>query len=427
MGRVFEFKIGLLLSFLFLIVSLGNAATIVVSPKGQEKVISNAFEIAQNGDTLIVQSGVYQEGAMILKKGITIIGEGTPVIDGQNKFENLLVEHDNVRIQGIVFKNSGSSSFTDIAALKIKNSKNIVIENCVFENNFFGIHTINSSYISYLNNELISGMTKGKPSSNGIHCWKSNHLTLKNNTVKGHRDGIYFEFVTQSTIENNHSVGNKRYGLHFMFSHDNLYKKNEFRGNGAGVAVMYSKRVHMINNLFAENWGNAAYGVLLKEIDDSKIENNIFQENTIAILADGANRIQIFNNQFTKNGWALKIQASCSDVELNKNNFIANTFDLATNGNLVMKSMDGNYWDKYEGYDLNKDGVGDVPYRPITFYSLIIERNPGALMLFRSFFVKLMDKAESVFPSLTPENLKDTAPIMRKIKHSVNDTVFKYQ
>ncbi|MCO5232746.1 MAG: nitrous oxide reductase family maturation protein NosD [Chitinophagales bacterium] len=423
MGRVFTFKISLFLFFPFWILN-GYATTIVVSPVNQQKVISNAFQQLKDGDTLIVKSGVYQEGAILLNKGLTIIGEGLPVIDGENKYENLLVEHDNVRIKGVVFKNSGSSSFTDIAALKIKNSKNIVVENCRFENNFFGIHTINSSNVSYLNNELISGMTKGKPSSNGIHCWKSKHLTLKNNTIKGHRDGIYFEFVTQSLIENNHSVGNKRYGLHFMFSHDNLYKKNEFRSNGAGVAVMYSKRVHMVNNLFAENWGNAAYGVLLKEIDDSKIENNVFHENTIAILSDGANRIQIFNNQFLKNGWALKVQASCSDVELNQNNFIGNTFDLATNGNLVMKSMDRNYWDKYEGYDLNKDGIGDVPYRPITFYSLIIERNPGTLMLFRSFFVKLMDKAESVFPSLTPENLKDTAPVMKKIKHLTNDSVF---
>src|SRR5690554_33984 len=290
------------------------ATFIVTAQKGNP--ITNAIEKAQNGDTIIIKAGLYQEGDVILKKAITLIGEGFPVIDGEDKYENLLIEHDNVTIKGILFKNSGSSSFMDIAALKIKNSQNVLIENCKFENNFFGIHTLNSKYISYLNNELRSGGTKGKPSANGIHCWKSSHLTINNNIITGHRDGIYLEFVTESLMENNQSLNNSRYGLHFMFSHDDVYRNNIIKGNGAGVAVMYSKRVEMYNNLFAENWGNASYGVLLKEINDSKIIGNTFQENTISIFAEGANRVELRDNQFLKNGWALLIQASCSDVQV---------------------------------------------------------------------------------------------------------------
>lgn len=416
MGRISSIK---LIGVLTLLFSYGHVfgATIVVAPNSSNKSIAKAFDQAKNGDTIKIKQGVYKEGALFLRKALTIIGENYPVIDGEDKYENLFVEHDNVTISGVAFNNSGSSSYNDIAALKINNSKNIIIKNCKFNNNFFAIHTMNSSYVKYLNNELVSGEVPGKPSSNGIHCWKSNHLLIKNNSIRGHRDGVYLEFVTDSKFEYNHSVGNKRYGMHFMFSHDNHFRKNEFRKNGAGVAVMYSKRVTMEENLFAENWGGAAYGLLLKEIMDSHVFSNTFRDNTIAIFADGANRITMENNLFQSNGWALTVNASCADLVVEKNNFIANTFDFATNGKLEAKSIKGNYWDKYEGYDLNRDGVGDVPYRPITFYSIIIERNPGALMLFRSFFVKAMDKAESVLPNLTPENIKDEKPLMKKIKH----------
>lgn len=414
MGEFLKFKI----TAVILIIGFGlSAKTITVEPNNPQKTIKKAFEQANNGDTVLIKAGIYREGALHLDKGIHIIGEGFPVIDGEFKYENLIIENiDGVSIKGIEFKNSGTSNFNDVAALKIKDSKNVLIENCRFIDNFFGIHTINSSYITYFNNQIKSRKMEGKPSANGIHCWKSNHLTIKNNKISGHRDGIYFEFITKSDIENNQSEGNSRYGLHFMFSHDNLFKNNTFQKNGAGVAVMYSKRVKMTNNHFGFNWGLAAYGLLLKEINDSEIFDNDFNDNTIGIYADGANRIKVTNNNFMRNGWALKINASCGDPVVNENNFIGNTFDMATNGNLTMKSLDGNFWDKYEGYDLNRDGVGDIPYRPITFYSLIIERNSSALMLFRSFFVKLMDTTESVFPSLTPENVKDNAPVIRKIK-----------
>lgn len=414
MGKLF--KTGVVILLLFFIQRPGIAKTISVSSSGNIKSLKTAIELARDGDTILLKKGTYREGALKIEKRIALIGEGQPSIDGENKHENLLVEHDGVYISGIHFKNSGSSSFNDIAALKIQNSKNFVVINNRFENNFFAIHCMNSSYGRIENNELRSGSIKGKPSANGIHCWKSNHLTIEKNTISGHRDGIYLEFVTHSLIENNQSIKNKRYGLHFMFSHDDTYRNNIIEGNGAGVAVMYSKRVRMYNNTFSENWGNAAYGLLLKEIKDSHIDGNHFVENTIAVFVEGSNRVTMVNNEFLKNGWAIQIQANCSDVNVGNNNFIGNTFDVATNGTLVMNTFDGNYWDKYEGYDLNRDGIGDVPHRPVTFYSVIIERNPGALMLFRSFFVRLMDKAENAFPNLTPENLKDNQPKMRKVK-----------
>jgi len=160
--------------------------------------------------------------------------------------------------------------------------------------------------------------------------------------------------------------------------------------------------------------GDESLGILLKEISDSYISGNHFERNTSGIFMEGVSRVIMEKNIFKNNGWGLKIQASCMDIELKHNNFIGNTFDVGTNGSLVLNQFNHNYWDKYEGYDLNKDKIGDIPYRPVSMYSMIIEINPPAMILFRSFITALLDKTEKILPSLTPENLKDNAPLMKK-------------
>jgi nitrous oxidase accessory protein len=179
---------------------------------------------------------------------------------------------------------------------------------------------------------------------------------------------------------------------------------------------MYSNNVTMQRNTFSDNWGNAAYGILMKDIIDSDVEGNIFTRNTVGIYLEGSNRINMKANRFDDNGWAIKMQASCTDNLITKNNFTSNTFDVATNGSLVLNIFKGNYWERYEGYDLNRDGTGDIPYRPVSLYSMIVERNPATLMLFRSFMVDLMDKAERIIPGMTPEDLKDDEPRMKMIR-----------
>lgn len=130
---------------------------------------------------------------------------------------------------------------------------------------------------------------------------------------------------------------------------------------------------------------------------------------------EGASRIKVENNQFRENGWALRVQASCDGNTIRGNNFFGNSFDVSTNGHLVLNTFNGNYWDKYEGYDLDRDGVGDVPFRPVNLYAVVVEKMPYGLMLMRSFMVYLLDKAEKIIPSLTPEQLVDDKPAMNPL------------
>jgi nitrous oxidase accessory protein len=189
---------------------------------------------------------------------------------------------------------------------------------------------------------------------------------------------------------------------------------NTFQHNGSGVAVMYTKGVTMSNNRFVDNWGAAAYGLLLKEVSDPRLDHNVFARNTTALVADGANRIVATDNDFTGNGWALRLDASTVDGRFERNNFSGNSFDVATNSRSPSTTFSGNYWDDYRGYDLDRDGTGDVPHRPVRLFSVIAEHYPASLILMHSTFASLLDVAERALPSLTPDLLTDPAPSMKR-------------
>lgn len=408
-------RIAAIISFLFISL-LAKAGTIIVGPNQTVRSLKKAIELAKEKDTILLQAGTYREGPMILTKSLSIIGQNNPVLDGESKYEILLISGKDILIKGIQFRNAGYSALNDFASIKLVDCSKVVIENNSIFDSYFAIHISNTSY-AVVRNNTISGSPKSEQlTGNGIHLWKSNNALVENNRVTGHRDGIYFEFVTFSNIRNNLSEKNIRYGLHFMFSNDDSYFNNIFRNNGAGVAVMYSKKVKMENNHFEQNWGPSAYGILLKDISDSHIRHNTFFRNTVGIHLEGTSRIDIHQNIFRENGWAIKVQASCENNDFHHNNFTGNSFDVGTNGSISLNNFYNNYWDKYEGYDINKDGIGDVAHHPVSLYSMIVEQNPYTLMLFRSFTVQLLDKAEKAIPSLTPENLTDQKPLMKALK-----------
>jgi nitrous oxidase accessory protein len=208
-----------------------------------------------------------------------------------------------------------------------------------------------------------------------------------------------------------------RYGLHFMFSNYDTYENNVFKDNGAGVAVMFSKQIRMYNNKFLDSWGAASYGILLKEISDGEMRGNTFERNTVGVYAEGANRIFIEHNDFINNGKALDIKGNCLDNTITANNFISNTFEVLTNSKSNLNHFEGNYWGQYKGYDLNKDGIGDVPHRPVNLFALITDKIPAAHMLLHSFLVNGLEVAERMFPQMIPEHLIDLSPHMKPIQH----------
>lgn len=370
-------------------------------------------------DTILVRKGIYYEIRDTINKPLTIIGEKGAIIDANfQDGEIFYIISNDVHIKNLTFRNIKISYVQDNAAVKFVFSQNFLVEDCIIENSLFGIYLAKSQNGIIRNNKIIGVRRKESNSGNGIHLWYVRNVQIIGNEVLNHRDGIYFEFVKNSLIKGNACKYNLRYGLHFMFSDSCSYHHNLFETNGAGVAVMYTKRVEMKYNSFRNNWGPSSYGLLLKDISDTYIGENSFYRNTIGIYMEGCDRSLIEMNDIIENGWGLKITGNCEDNRIRKNNFVKNTFEVTTNSIQNRNIFEMNYWSRYSGYDLNRDGYGDVAYIPITLYSIIIQNNEAGSVLLRSFFVDLLEIAEKIFPSLVPKYLVDNKPAMRIYKWS---------
>jgi len=402
---------------LLAMVSTARTDTVFVSPSGTTsatsvRTVSEAIRVVKRHGVVRVRAGVYIEPTLIIRQPLTLEGERGATLDGGGVREILVVGADSVTVRGMTFRNTGSSQVTDRAALRVVEAAGCLIEGNTFTNTLFGIYLQRASACLVRGNTLDGMAGSQTVTGNGLHLWSSRDIVLEDNVIRGHRDGIYFEFVTNSRVRRNVSTGSHRYGLHFMFSDSCRYEDNSFRANESGVAVMYSKRVHITGNTFERNRGSAAYGLLLKEITDSEVRGNRFIENSIALHLEGASRNGVIDNDFVRNGWAVRVLADAQDNVLRGNAFSGNVFDVGTNSRRNYSTFTGNWWDRYAGYDLDHDGRGDVSHAPVRLFALLVEQSPAALVLTRSLLVDLLDIAERVVPALTPETLRDAAPLM---------------
>lgn len=404
------------LLLLFLSFFTTQAKEIVVCNTCEVTSIQAAVDMATDGDVIRIKSGTYKEyDIKVVNKSISIVGEDFPVIDAEMKGTVFSIQADDFTIEGLNIINVSSSHTKDFAAILMAHSKNFTIKNNRLDNIFFGILLEKSTGGKVIGNTVKGNNKKQDNSGNGIHLWYSKEVEIRDNFVSGMRDGIYLEFAGNCTITNNTARNNLRYGLHFMFSDHNEYIENIFESNGAGVAVMFSKHIKMYRNQFRKSWGSASYGLLLKEITDAELRNNVFENNTIAISADGTNRMIYTENDFRNNGYAVKVRGACYNNNFSRNNFLYNSFDISYTGRLNENEFHNNYWTEYSGYDLNRDGVGDVPHRPVKLFSYLVNNSPEAIILLRSIFIDVLNFSEKVTPIFTPKDLIDHNPQMKKI------------
>lgn len=387
--------------------------TIRAHPDGSPS-LADAVRMARAGDRVLVATGVHRGPMIVIERPLVLEGEPGAILDGSGATHILRIDADSVTVRGLTLRNVTVSHVEDRAAIRVGAVMGCRIENNRVERAFFGIYLAGADGCVVTGNQLIGAGGTEDLTGNGIHLWTARGTVIRNNTISGHRDGIYLEFAHGTHVVGNTSTENVRYGLHFMTAEDCVYERNVFRRNQAGVAVMYTKRVTMVGNEFADNWGPSSFGLLLKEIYDSRLDSNRFARNTTALLADGATRLSATGNDFADNGWAIKLMASTQGASFRENSFRRNTFDVATNSREATTVFAGNYWDDYRGYDLDRDGRGDVPHRPVRLFSLIVERNEPTLLLLRSPMIALLDRAERILPSLTPDALADAAPLMRR-------------
>jgi nitrous oxidase accessory protein len=391
---------------LLLIWTVGSAAA---------QSLSERIALASPGDVLHVEAGVYTEPTLLIDRPLTLLAAEGAVIRGAGNHELIVIGADSVTIRGFRFEHVERTFMEDRAAIRVAGRKNCRIQDNTFEDVFFGIYLAKADGCEIRGNTLRAELENETSGGNAIQSWYSRNLTVANNRVDGFRDGIYLEFTEDSRVAENISRNNLRYGLHFMFSDRCAYEDNLFEDNRAGVAVMYADGILMRGNEFRRAWGTSAYGLLLKEIRDGQLSGNRFEGNTTGVFMEASDRLHVTGNAFVDNGWALRIMGNAIENRFEANDFVGNTFDVSTNSRSAPSSFAGNYWDRYAGYDLDRDGTGDTFYRPVRLFSVLAERHEASLFLYRSILVDVLNAAEDLLPVLTPTDLTDDAPRMRPV------------
>ncbi len=204
-----------------------------------------------------------------------------------------------------------------------------------------------------------------------------------------------------------------RYGLHYMFSDDNVFEDNTFENGAAGAALMYSKRLTFRRNRFLHNRGFASVGLLLKACDELVAEDNLIADNARGIFLEGSYRNRFRRNVVAMSDMALVIYDSSGENTFEDNAFVGNLSPLMLSGRRTDTRFDGNYWSDHGEPDLDGDGIADRPYRLSNVFDHLRGNMTAADLFAQGLSAKALGAAERAFPVLDLIPVVDARPLAR--------------
>ena len=384
--------------------------------------LQGAIDHAPAGSTVAIPAGVHR-GNFVVRRAMTLVPRGSPgsaVLDGGGRGRVLQVLAPDVTVRGLRIRNSGDSSDLEDSAVTVLAPRARIEQNRI-ENALFGIYLRGATGSVVRGNHIEGKDLPMMRRGDAIKLWASPDCRVEENVVLRGRDLVIW-YSDRVHLSGN-TVRDGRYGIHFMYSMDNVIEGNRLLDNRVGSFLMYSKRLVIRSNLFARNRGPSGYGVGLKEIDGLEMSGNRFVANRVGLYVDNSpSEIDqthlIRDNLFAYNEIGVAFLPAVQRNVFTENAFIENGQQTAVfgggdfTGNAFALSGRGNYWSDYIGWDAAQDGVGDVPYRMDSLFDTWMDRDPR-LRLFRgSLAAWLVDFAARMFPVFRPEvRVVDTAPL----------------
>ena len=367
---------------------------------------------AQPGDRIVIAPGAY-EGDLVIDKPISLVGEGWPRLIGSGTGSVVRVRAADVEIDGFAIDGRGGgdlgrdSSGIHVAAPRVR------VSGCRIVNALFGIYLREADGAS-IEHCTITGLPGRDPGEigSGIHVWNTNGFTLIDNEMIATRDGIYIQSSPHGVVRGNRAR-DLRYGLHYMFSDDNLFEDNTFENSAAGGALMYSRRLAFRRNRFLHNRGFASVGLLLKECEDVVAEDNLIADNARGLFLEGAYRNHFRRNVIAMSDQAVVLFDSSHENTFEENAFLENFTPLWLIGRRTDTVFNGNYWSDHGEPDLDGDGIAEQPYRLSNVFDHFRGNLTAADLFARTPAAAAVSAAERVFPVLEAVPVLDRRPLAR--------------
>ena len=185
---------------------------------------------------------------------------------------------------------------------------------------------------------------------------------------------------------------------------------------------MYTENITVRNNIISHSTGATGMGLGFKEASDSLIEGNEIIYCALGLSADLSpfqpdTKIILRNNRIAFNGIAINFNSELAGYEVEGNVFEGNITELAVSGagSGQQNVWRGNYWDGYEGFDRNGDGVGDTAHELYAYADRLWMEIPQARFFKNAPLMEALDFLERLAPFSSPTLLlKDEAPVFHK-------------
>jgi parallel beta-helix repeat protein len=296
--------------------------------------IQQAIDNADDGDTIIVRSGTYNENIIIDKSiDLTGINKEDTIIEGSDVEFTIIINADDVEISEFTITKGGGGIYIEHCS-EIRIEDNIITHNREIYSGGVGLLFYDSSRNKILNN-IITEHNGG-----GIHIRSSEDMPSIENQIK-----------------NNVISDNKNGGLS-LFSQDrqnldglNIITKNIISSNNGGGIIIYDSNYnHITENTFIDNTCGIEFITQTANYQSSSVGNEIIGN--------------IFTDHYAEGIW---IADFSKDNVIYDNEFIYNNPNARDDSPFHnqwynINSDQGNYWDDYTGRDDDGDGIGDTPY-----------------------------------------------------------------
>jgi nitrous oxidase accessory protein len=379
--------------------------------------VQQAINAASNGDLIQVHAGVYT-GNLVINKQITLEGIGRPVLRGEGAGSVVTILADGCTVRGFIIEHCGGDLTREDSGVLLKSSANL-IENNELRDILYGIY-LYSSHGNTLRRNQVRGRSELEVGERGagLHLWNSPDNTIEDNVISEERDGIYIQNCNGNRIRRNR-VSDLRYGLHYMFSDRNVFEDNLFSNNVAGAAIMYSNKIEFRRNAFVHNRGFSSFGILFQECNELLAEENFIVDNATGIFMEALRQTTFRRNTIANNDVALQMFSNSDANVFTENNFVNNLSPLQLIGRSTTTSWSqngrGNFWSEYDGYDLNENGLGDVPLKIQNVFQYMEGNYPHLRIYLDSPAARAMATAEKTFPILRASSEVDRAPLMKAV------------
>ena len=371
-----------------------------------------AVDRAQPGDRIVVDGGVHN-GDLVVDKPMALVGVNRPLLRGSGHGSVVRVRAAGVTIDGFDIDGLGRGDLgNDTSGVHVA-APRATIRDSRIRGSLFGIY-LREADDAVVEGNTIDGIPDRPPGEvgSGIHVWNSQRFRITGNTISGTRDGFYIQSSGHGRVAGNRA-SDLRYGLHYMFSDDNVFEDNIFERGAAGAALMYSNRLAFRRNQFVHNRGFASVGLLLKACDDVTAEDNLIADNARGIFLEGSYRNRFVRNVIAMSDMALVIYDSSHGNAFEGNAFVGNLTPLSLSGRRTDTRFTGNYWSDHGQPDLDGDGFADRPYRLSNVFDHVRGNLTAADLFSQSTAAAALGAAERTFPVLDPVAVLDERPLAR--------------